>query len=93
MHSIPYVLSVAASAVFLLIRAPFFPPDVSLAEGLSGVALALRHILYEGLPRYWADQGLQAPAKARHPTRYSSSSSLTTRFSSTSSSRAPSQKV
>lgn len=45
MHLIPYVLSVAASAVFKLIRAWFFPPDVSLAEDLSGVAMALRPIL------------------------------------------------
>ena len=55
MHSAPYVISVAASAVFLLIWVWFFLPHITLAEGLAGVALALvlRHILYKGLQQHW----------------------------------------
>ena len=54
MRSVPYVISVAASAVFLLIWVWFLLPDISLAAGLAGVALALalRQILYKGLQQH-----------------------------------------
>jgi len=47
----PYLISVAASALFLAVWIWYFLPDISVPQGLVGVALALvlRHILYRGL--------------------------------------------
>lgn len=47
----PYLISVTASALFLGVWLWYFLPDISIAQGLVGVVLALvlRHILYRGL--------------------------------------------
>ena len=47
----PYLTSIAASGAFLAAWIWWFLPDVTLAEGLIGVGLALilRRILYRGL--------------------------------------------
>ncbi len=51
MQTKAYLLSVGAAAIFLIAWVWFFKPEITLPQGLVGVALALvlRHILYKAI--------------------------------------------